>query len=103
MGLYKIAPYLGAYYYVFNVQQKPFDDVRVRKAFALSIQRQGLIDHIIRAEKEPAYAWVPPGLKDKATGRDFGKKGAISSVKIRKGHEIFCVKPVMMKTIPFRR
>ena len=56
MGLYKIAPYLGAYYYVFNVQQKPFDDVRVRKAFALSIQRQGLIDHIIRAEKEPAYA-----------------------------------------------
>jgi len=75
MGLYKIAPYLGAYYYVFNVQQKPFDDVRVRKAFALSIQRQGLIDHIIRAEKEPAYAWVPPGLKDKATGRDFREEG----------------------------
>lgn len=75
MGLYKIAPYLGAYYYVFNVQKKPFDDVRVRKAFALAVQRQGLMKYIVRGEKEAAYAWVPPGLKDKATGRDFRKEG----------------------------
>ncbi len=60
MGLYKIAPYLGAYYYVFNVQKKPFDDVRVRKAFALAVQRQGLMKYIVRGEKEAAYAWVPP-------------------------------------------
>ena len=50
-GLYEIAPYLGAYYYVFNVQKKPFDDVRVRKAFALAVQRQGLMKYIVRSEK----------------------------------------------------
>lgn len=75
LGLYKIAPYLGAYYYVFNVQKKPFDDVRVRKAFALAVQRESLMKYIVRGEKEAAYAWVPPGLKDKATGRDFRKEG----------------------------
>lgn len=75
MGLYKIAPYLGAYYYVFNVQKKPFDDVRVRKAFALAVQRQGLIEHIVRGEKQAAYAWVPPGIVDPVTGEDFRTAG----------------------------
>jgi oligopeptide transport system substrate-binding protein len=75
MGLYKIAPYLGAYYYVFNVKAKPFDDVRVRKAFAMSIQRQELIRYIVRGQKQAAYAWVPPGIIDEKTGTDFRADG----------------------------
>lgn len=74
-GLYRIAPYLGAYYYVFNVQAKPFDDVRVRKAFALSIQRQNMIQYIVRGQKQAAYAWVPPGITDNVTGTDFRAGG----------------------------
>lgn len=74
LGLYRVAPYLGIYYYVFNVQKPPFDDVRVRKAFALAVQRQELIDHIVRGQKEAAYSWVPPGIIDK-TGRDFRAEG----------------------------
>lgn len=75
MGLYKVAPYLGIYYYVFNVQNPPFDDVRVRKAFATAVQRQGLMEHIVRGQKEAAYAWVPPGMIDKTTGQDFRTEG----------------------------
>jgi oligopeptide transport system substrate-binding protein len=75
MGLYRIAPYLGAYYYVFNVQAKPFDDVRVRRAFALAIQRQNLIHYIVRGQKQAAYAWVPPGIVDEVTGTDFRADG----------------------------
>lgn len=75
MGLYHIAPYLGIYYYVFNVQKPPFDDVRVRRAFALAVQRQSLIQHIVRGQKEAAYAWVPPGITDAVTGRDFREEG----------------------------
>lgn len=74
-GLYKVAPYLGSYYYVFNVTKPPFDDVRVRKAFALSVQREALVRHIIRGQKQAAYAWVPPGLKNPATGKDFREEG----------------------------
>lgn len=73
LGLYKIAPYLGTYYYVFNVQKPPFDDVRVRKAFALSVRRDELVRYIVRAQKKGAYAWVPPGIVEK--GRDFRAEG----------------------------
>lgn len=75
LGLYHVAPYLGAYYYVFNVTKPPFDDVRVRKAFALSIERENLMKHIVRGQKEGAYAWVPPGITDTVTGRDFRAEG----------------------------
>lgn len=75
VGLYKVAPYLGIYYYVFNVTKPPFDDVRVRKAFALSVQREALVRHIIRGQKQAAYAWVPPGLKNPVTGKDFREEG----------------------------
>lgn len=75
LGLYQVAPYLGAYYYVFNVKAPPFDDVRVRKAFALAVERQNLIQHIVRGRKEAAYAWVPPGITDTVTGTDFRKDG----------------------------
>lgn len=75
LGLYRVAPYLGTYYYVFNVQKKPFDDVRIRRAFALAMERQGLVEHIVRARKEAAYAWVPPGITDTATGKDFRAEG----------------------------
>lgn len=81
LGLYHIAPYLGIYYYVFNVQQPPFDDIHVRRAFAYAVRREALVRHVVRAQKEAAYAWVPPGIPDEATGRDFRKEGGDLAVE----------------------
>lgn len=75
LGLYKVAPYLGAYYYVFNTAQPPFDNAKVRRAFAQAVQRGSLVHNIVRGQKVPAYAWVPPGLINPATGRDFREEG----------------------------
>lgn len=75
LGLYKIAPYLGSYYYVFNVEKPPFDNIQVRKAFAAAVRREDLVRYVVRAKKEAAYAWVPPGIIDEATGRDFREEG----------------------------
>ncbi|MDU2063494.1 MAG: peptide ABC transporter substrate-binding protein [Sporomusaceae bacterium] len=71
----KIAPYLGSYYYVFNTDKAPFNNPKVRQAFSLALSRQFLVNHIIKGGKEPAYAWVPPGLKNPATGQDFRLEG----------------------------
>ncbi len=55
-------PYCGVYFYRFNVQRKPFDDVRVRRAFALAIDRESLVKNVTLAEEQPAFALVPPGV-----------------------------------------
>lgn len=68
-GLLKISPYLGIYYYVFNTQKAPFDNVKVRQAFSLSINREALVTNVVKGGKKPAYAWVAPGLSFE--GKDF--------------------------------
>lgn len=58
----RIDPFNGIYFYRFNVQRKPFDDVRVRRALALSIDRESLVKNVLRADERPAYQLVPPDL-----------------------------------------
>ena len=58
----RVDPYSGLYFYRFNVQRKPFDDVRVRRALALSIDRESLIKNVTLAGELPAYHLIPPNL-----------------------------------------
>lgn len=63
-----VAPNLATYYYVLNNKVKPLDDVRVRKALSMSIDRQLLVDRILQAGQIPSAAMVPtmegyPALK----------------------------------------
>ncbi|RED84309.1 MULTISPECIES: peptide ABC transporter substrate-binding protein [Cohnella] len=52
----------STYYYLFNTKQKPFDNVKVRKAFAMSIDRQAIIDNVAKANQTPAFALIPPSI-----------------------------------------
>lgn len=54
------APYLGVSYVVFNQRRKPFDDVRVRKALSLAIDRQTITERIYQLGEPVACALVPP-------------------------------------------
>lgn len=59
---YKMFPTLGVYYYGFNTKQPPLDDVKVRKALALAIDRQAIIDNIAQADQQAASSITPPGI-----------------------------------------
>lgn len=74
-GLFKMSPYLGSYYYSFNTQKPPFDNPLVRKAFSMAVDREMLVNNVIKGGKQPAYAWVPPGLINPVTGQDFRSEG----------------------------
>jgi oligopeptide transport system substrate-binding protein len=60
--LLSIQPYCGIYYYRFNTAREPFDDVRVRRAMALSIDREALVKFVTRGGETPAYSIVPPNV-----------------------------------------
>ncbi|GIP25161.1 oligopeptide-binding protein OppA [Paenibacillus sp. J23TS9] len=57
-----LKPIGGIYYYQFNVTAKPFDNAKIRKAFAMAISRQDIVDKVTQSEEKPAFGFVPPGI-----------------------------------------
>lgn len=57
----RFAPFAGIHYYVINQEVEPLDDVNVRKALSISINREIIGPDIWGSGEPPAYAWVPPG------------------------------------------
>jgi len=55
------APFLGTYFMRFNCTRPPFNDARVRKAFALVVDKELLVNKITRQGEPPASGFVPPG------------------------------------------
>lgn len=71
---FKVYSYFGTYYYIFQTEKPPLDDVRVRKALALAIDREAIVNNITQAGEIPAYAFVPPGIPE-PNGNDFRDVG----------------------------
>ena len=58
-----IAPYLGVYYYGFNLTKAPFkDNPELRQALSMAIDRELLVEKITGRGETAAYSWVPPGV-----------------------------------------
>ncbi|HCH50920.1 MAG TPA: oligopeptide ABC transporter substrate-binding protein OppA [Proteus sp.] len=54
-----ITPYLCTFFYELNNKRAPFDDVRVREAVKLSIDRQIIAEQIMGQGQIPAYTFTP--------------------------------------------
>jgi oligopeptide transport system substrate-binding protein len=57
---YVQAPYLGTYFFLLNTKRPPLDDVRVRWALSLAIDRDKLNKTVLQNSNVPAYSITPP-------------------------------------------
>lgn len=69
---FQIRPLVGTYYYIFNVTKAPTDNVKVRKALTMAIDRKAITEKITKAGEIPATGFVPPALVD-AKEEEFRK------------------------------
>lgn len=53
-------PLYSTYFYAFNTERAPLNDVRVRKALAYAVDRKLLTERVMKGGEIPAYAFTPP-------------------------------------------
>lgn len=54
--------YLGVYYYMFNIEKPPFDDLRVRRALNMAVNKVKIGKSIVKGGQQAATSIVHPGL-----------------------------------------
>lgn len=58
--LIRSEPYLGVYYFRLNVEHPVLQDVRVRQALSLALDRETLIRTVMHGHVDPAFFFTPP-------------------------------------------
>lgn len=61
-GAMHVAPYFGSYYFVLNTRRPPFDDVRIRRAMTLVIDRDRIATRLQPRGTRPAWGVIPPDV-----------------------------------------
>ena len=62
-----VAPNFCSYYYGFNTTKAPVDDVRVRRALSMAVDRQSLVDNVLKGGQVPSQWIENPGLNGAPT------------------------------------
>ena len=69
-----IVPGFSLYYIGFNTARPPFDDAKIRQAFSYAIDKDKIIDLVLKGVVSKAEGILPPGMpgyKDNIKGLDF--------------------------------
>ncbi|MDR2630975.1 MAG: peptide ABC transporter substrate-binding protein [Spirochaetaceae bacterium] len=66
---FQAVPSFATTYYLINRNVKPFDDVRVRKALSMALDREDIISNVLQSSDTPAFGLVSPGYV--LNGKDF--------------------------------
>lgn len=61
---FMILPYDGVYYYCLNTTIKPLDDINVRKALSLAIDRTAIVETVLKGGQLPAMNMVSQASRD---------------------------------------
>ena len=63
-GWVRTTPGLITTYWTFNGSQEIFQDVRVRKALAMALDREFIVEKVLTPGYVPAYSFVPPKMSN---------------------------------------
>lgn len=74
-GTLQILPQLGTYYLDLLNTKAPFDNPKVRKAVALAIDRNYIVEKVTKGGQTPATGYVPFGIADVNQSPDFRTAG----------------------------
>ena len=80
-GILQSAPYAAIYWYKLNTTDEVLSNVNIRKALALAIDRQGLIDNVIKGEQIPALGYIPPTIEGFEEDRGYLKDADFEQAK----------------------
>jgi oligopeptide transport system substrate-binding protein len=61
-ALLRIDPLLGTYFLRINIKRPGLDDPRVRLALALAVDREAIVERILKGGQKPAYSFTPDGI-----------------------------------------
>lgn len=58
-----VAPYLGSYFYGYNLSRPPFQaSLPLRQALSMAVDRRVIADKVLHGLATPAWSLVPPGI-----------------------------------------
>jgi oligopeptide transport system substrate-binding protein len=66
------SPQLATYMFQFNDTKAPFDNLKVREAISMAIDRKTLTDQVLNGVPTPAYSFIPPGMPGHLTTDNAG-------------------------------
>jgi oligopeptide transport system substrate-binding protein len=78
-GQLQVKPFLATYFFRTNVESVPFSHPLMRKAFAMAIQRQEIVEHVTQGNQLPATGLLPPALG--VAERPYFRDGDIEMAK----------------------
>ncbi len=66
-------PTLSTYALFYNNQVAPFDNVKVREAFGMAIDRKAYVDGVLQGAGVPTTTWIAPGMPgyDASLGKQY--------------------------------
>jgi len=80
---------LATYYYNLNTKLKPFDNVKIRKGLALTIDRQTIVDKIAQGGQLPCEGVVPFGMLDENNKEYRNGVGKLVEYNVEEGKRLF--------------